>query len=207
MDELVVYGDFACPLSRMASQFVDALVARGTAVTWRAVRADGRRAHGSRIVGVACVRPGSHDPRHPSSSVRAAVATPGTFEPFDSSLAIAALAEVDGCEAHRLRTELFRAHWKDHRDLGDRRVVEALARRPVGSPGTRVRRWQRKWEGFADPAVPLVLLRTGYVFREADAIDELVRRLDATTPDTATPDSIGLAATAAGPTSRSTSGD
>jgi hypothetical protein len=205
MDELVVYGDFACPLSRMASQFVDALVARGTPVAWRAVHADGRRSRGSRIIGVACVRPGSHDPGHPISSVRAAVATPGADEPFDPSLAIAALAQVDGCEAHRLRAALFRAHWQDHLDLGDRQVVEALAHRPVASSGARACRWQRKWEGFADPAVPLVLLRTGYVFREADAIDELVRRLDATTPDTAAPDSIELAP-AAGRTSRSTRG-
>lgn len=188
MDELVVYGDFACPLSRMASQFVDALVARGTAVTWHAVRADGRQWRGSRIAGVARVRPGCHDPRHPSSSIRAAVGAPMTSEPFDQSLAIAAFAGVDGCEAHRLRAALFRAHWHDHLDLSDRRVVEALACRPVVAPGARAQRWQQRWEGFADPAVPLVLLRTGYVFRAADAIDQLVHRLDTATHHTGTLD-------------------
>jgi hypothetical protein len=115
-----------------------------------------------------------------------------------------------------LRAALFRAHWQDHRDLGDRRVVEELAHRPVASSGARACRWQRKWEGFADPAVPLVLLRTGYVFREAEAIDELVRRLDTTSLDTTpldtTPlettslDTTSLDTTALETTARSTSG-
>jgi hypothetical protein len=206
MDELVVYGDFACPLSRMASQFVDALVARGTPVAWNAVRADGRGSRGSRIVGVACVRPGSHDPRHPSSSVRAELDGASTTETFDPSLAIAALAQADGCEAHRLRAALFHAHWHDHRDLGDRRVVEELAHRPVAPHGARASRWQREGEGVGDPAVPLVLLRTGYVFREADAIDELVRRLDTTALDTTALDGAALDTTALDTASRSTTG-
>jgi hypothetical protein len=177
MSDLIVYGDFACPLSRMASRFVDALLERGRSVRWRAVHADGRHARGSRIIGMTSVRPGILEP-HPCSPIRAELVSPHCPELFDPSLAIAALADVDGEEAHALRAALFRAHWRDHRDLGDRRVVEAIAGRAVASPVERADRWQRTWEGFAAPATPLVLLPTGYVFREADALDELARRYD-----------------------------
>jgi 2-hydroxychromene-2-carboxylate isomerase len=185
MDGVVVYGDFANPLSRMASQLVDALVERGRAVTWRAVRGDGRHCRGSRVIGVACVRPGSQDPRHrlatSGSVVSAPVTAPLVAPSFDPTLAITALADADaeGDDAHLLRTALFRACWRDRRDLSDVDVVEALAHRPVTPPCARAQQWQRAWEGFAEPAVPLVLLPTGYVFREAEAIDELTRQLDA----------------------------
>jgi hypothetical protein len=188
MDDLVVYGDFTCPLSRIASQLVDALVARGVPVTWRAVRAGGRRARGSRIAGVACVRPRVHEPPCASAPIRTSVAAApasASASTFDPSLAISALAALDGDAAHELRRTLFRAHWVDHRNIGDRRVMEALTGRPVAEPGARARSWQQTWEGFADPAVPLVILRTGYVFREAEAIDELARRLDAASRTTA----------------------
>jgi hypothetical protein len=178
MDGAVVYGDFTNPLSRMASQLVDALVEHGRPVTWRAVRAEGRRSRGSRIIGVACVRPGSEVPPHHLPADGAGVLAPVAAPCVDPTLAIAALAAADGDDAHLLRAALFRAHWRDHRDLSDRRVVEALADRAVAPRCGRAQRWQRAWEGFADPAVPLVLLPTGYVFREAEAIDELARQLD-----------------------------
>ena len=174
MDGVVVYGDFACPLSRMASDLADALRARGLRVEWRAVRHEGRHASGSRFVGMACVREGSRRRQRAPATVNGdGLVTLRTAPAFDVSLANAALASTEGDPAHALRGALFRAHWQDRRDLSDTRVVEELAGHAVTRPSIRAQRWQRAWEGFDDPAVPLVLLHTGYVFREADAIDQL----------------------------------
>ena len=180
MDEVVVYGDFACPLSRMASDLVDALLERGFGVDWRAVRHDGRHVSGSRFVGMACVREGSRG----REGVHAAVNGDGlvalrTAPACDVSLANAALASTEGDDAHKLRGALFHARWHDRRVLSDTRVVEDLAGHTVPQVSIRAQRWQRAWEGIDDPAVPLVLLHTGYVFREADAIDELAALVEA----------------------------
>ena len=46
MASVVVNRDFVCPLSRLASRYVDELVRRGRVVEWRAVQARGpRRPH------------------------------------------------------------------------------------------------------------------------------------------------------------------
>jgi 2-hydroxychromene-2-carboxylate isomerase len=180
MHEAVVYGDFACPLSRMASDLVDALLERGFGVEWRAVRHGGRHASGSRFVGMACVREGSRRRQRAHATVNSyGLVALRTARAFDVSLANAALASTEGDPAHALRGALFRAHWQDGRDLSDTGVVQSLAGHPVRRLSMRAQQWQRAWEGFDDPAVPLVLLRTGYVFREADAIDELTALVEA----------------------------
>ncbi len=180
MDGVVVYGDFACPLSRMASDLADALLERGFGIEWRAVRHDGRHASRSRFVGIACVREGSRRTRHTHAAVnRDGLVALRTAPAVDVSLANAALASSEGDPAHALRRALFRAHWQDRCDLSDSRVVEDLTGHAVPRLSIRAQGWQRAWEGFDDPAVPLVLLPTGYVFREADALDELTALVEA----------------------------
>jgi hypothetical protein len=183
MGALVVYGDFASPLSRVASGCVDALLRRGTPVEWRAVHVASRLPVRTRkrLVGIAPVRRGAGPTvtlPAPDGDGRCTTA-PARSGPVRArtSPAIAALATVEGRDAHALRGALFRACWVEGRDLDDRRVVEEIAGRTVAAIPTRARHWQRAWEGFTDPVVPLVLLPTGYVLRGPRAISTLVARL------------------------------
>jgi hypothetical protein len=177
MGHVVVYGDFESPLSRVASERVDALAQRGVAIEWRAVQVRKSEPRHSRVVGVAAVRPGISCARLEASTACRRV-TAEWSPHVDMSVAVAALAAVDGEDAHTLRAALFRAHWVEHRDLSDPRVIAEIAGGPVCRWSARASSWQRAWEGFADPAVPLVQLVTGYVFRDTDAISALDHLLE-----------------------------
>ncbi len=171
-NHVTIYGDFACPLSFLASRWADRLVGLGVDVEWRAVR-DARPAGGrSRVVGMIATD------GHPTSGCEAAT---GWLEralalpraPIDTSMAVAAFAGRRGADAHELRRALFDAHWQQGCRLDDPAVLAELT---GGSDDARpevARRWLRAWQGFDQPALPLVLLRTGYVHRRAAAIQAL----------------------------------
>ena len=127
--ELVVYGDFNCPYSCLASARADALVGRGVAaVEWRAVE---------------------HDPSIPAPSepVDGDLATmldrevaevrgllrPGEVFPIsrppvhpNSAASVAAFAASPPDRSHALRRRVFEALWFDGRDIGDRTVLAEL---------------------------------------------------------------------------------
>src|SRR5690348_1922916 len=119
---LIVYGDFNCPYSCLASARVDRLLADGTAeVEWRAVE---------------------HDPTIPvpSPTVDGEVETmferelaevtaqlaPGEEFPIrrppvrpNTRAAITAFASASAAAAHALRRQLFAAYWYEGRDIAD----------------------------------------------------------------------------------------
>ncbi len=161
---MIVYGDFNCPYSYLASQRTDALVRLGHRVDWRAVEHDPRLP----VTGT----PGAADGarwRRELAEV-ASLALPGERPPANvpglisnTYAATSAYAEslTDGI-AGQLRRDLFRAIWLSGRHLSSaydvRPVVTALTVPPVP-----VRAWlglelPLPGLGEADPAQPTRML-------------------------------------------------
>jgi 2-hydroxychromene-2-carboxylate isomerase len=144
-NQVVIYGDFACPWSYLASQRAVALEAAGVRVDWRAV--DGSphpwetRATKQRLEQI----------RHALPEVQAALAagerfpaSPGRYAPFTAA-AVSAFAE--GCAAGRgtvIRTLLFDGLWMHGLDLNNANALRRLTA-PVlmdsASPSAVVREW------------------------------------------------------------------
>jgi hypothetical protein len=168
---VVVFGDFGCAFSFLASRRVDHLRAEGIDVTWLAVTrpiGSGRGERpfpGSLHFEVAAVE--SWLERDEALTLRTPAARP------DTSLAVAGLAATHGADADRLRHALFNAYWAEGRDIGDRHVVEELAGRSVPRLALRARRWRRNWMGLGCPDLPAVILEDGTLVRGGPALDEL----------------------------------
>lgn len=168
---VVVFGDFACGLSYLASERVDRLLEHGIDVAWLAVH----RCTGGRRGDV----PFPLDPQFEVAVVQSWLAEDETLvmrpppAGLDSSLTVAAFSAVNGRASHRLRRTLFEAYWVDGRDIGNRQVVEALARRSVPRFAFRAKRWRRSWRGLGYPDLPAVILEDGTLLRGGEAVDEL----------------------------------
>ncbi len=153
---LIVYGDFNCPYSYLASQRVDALVRRdGTAVEWRAVE------HGP---GLSMLGTPSAVRRHAWARDLAAAASlalpserPASEPPPEVSNTMAAVsayaeAVTDGIQDD-VRRALFDAVWVRRRNISSayevRAVVAAITR-----PVTPIRQFlisELPLPGFGDP--------------------------------------------------------
>ena len=165
---VIVYGDFNCPYSYLASQRADLLGRAGVAVDWRAVEHDrGLPVTGSRpdcdragwereLAEVASLAlPGEHAPAGPPALIS------------NTGAAVAAYAEAvtDGV-ADELRRRLFRAIWAQglHLSSADevRRLITAVM-------------WPQEdiTDRLASPDIPSLLLRDTDLAR-------IVRRLGGT---------------------------
>jgi hypothetical protein len=169
---LVVYADFNCPYSWLASARADVLIGLGLPdVEWRAVEHDptipepGDPVRGERQVMLdgevedvrGLLRPGETYRIH-----RPAV-LPNT------ALAVAAFAAAPPGERPALRRRLFTALWFDGRHIGDRRVLRDLGAYPPDRAGALVSRWRAAWLGIG-PLVPTVVEPDGDVARGLDAL-------------------------------------
>jgi 2-hydroxychromene-2-carboxylate isomerase len=143
--QVVIYGDFACPWSYLASQRSDALEAAGVSVDWRAVEG--------------CLHPwDTRASRQRLKQVRDAIpevlAVLGPGESFPTSIArytpctaAAVSAFAEGCAAGRstvIRGLLFDALWVHGADLNNANTLRRLTA-PVlmdsASPSAVVREW------------------------------------------------------------------
>jgi predicted DsbA family dithiol-disulfide isomerase len=173
---LVIYGDFNCPYSCLASARADGLVARGIVdIEWRAVE---------------------HDPAIPSPSepVEGEVAVmlerevaeirgllgAGEQLPIrrpsihpNSAAAIAAFAAASPQHADELRRRLFGALWFDGRDIGARFVVAELGGDITADTGVRAAAWHEAWSALAPLVVPMVVLPDGSVARGREGLARL----------------------------------
>ncbi|HUY52063.1 MAG TPA: DsbA family protein [Streptosporangiaceae bacterium] len=139
---VIIYGDFNCPFSYLASQRADRRARAGTVLAeWRAVEHDrclavtgarseaDRAAWESELAEVAALAlPGEHAPQAPPPVVS------------NTGAAVAAYAEAvsDGI-AGELRRRLFRAIWAEGRRISSadevRRLVTGLPAYPAAEPG------------------------------------------------------------------------
>jgi 2-hydroxychromene-2-carboxylate isomerase len=177
---LVIYGDFNCPFSALASVRADALQAAGGEyeIEWRAVQHDPTiPAHGDAVDGdiaaelateVATISELSAD------DVRLELLVP----PVRSNTATASAGfAAAGDEADVLRRALFAAVWAEGRNLGDPSELERLGvtDRDDAIAGT----WQDDFEALEGPVTPTMVLPDGYVSRGLGALARLADLVEA----------------------------
>ena len=173
---LVIYGDFACPYSFVASVRAQRLVDSGRAeIEWRAVAADsairdfGHSVEGARASTIDLQVEEIQRLVHPDENI--VIRTPRWLP--DSAPAVLALASADPTDAARLRQALFLALWRDGRDISKAAELHRLGARLDPTAQDRADHWHRMWRGIDSPVVPMAMLRTGGVLRRVDALQRL----------------------------------
>lgn len=182
MSRLIIYGDFNCPFSAVASVRADALRAAGGAydIDWRAVQHDpaipvgGERVEGETAAELATEVAGilefsAHD-------VHLQLLVP----PVRSNTAAASAAfAAAGDQADLLRRRFFAAVWAEGRNIADPTELDRL-----GAAGKRddalAGRWQGEFEALDQPVVPSLMLSDGSVCHGLDALAHLADLVAAT---------------------------
>jgi hypothetical protein len=188
--DLVIFGDFNCPFSALASTRADELERRGIArVDWRAVEhkpeippggepVDGelRAELDEEVENVRELLVGDEE-----FATRWPAVRPNT------RAAIERYAGVEPARRAAVRGELFRRYWGLGEDLGDARVLDdvVVVGAGAGDAGT-AEAWQREWNDLGQPVIPTLRLPDGYVSRGLGALRRLAEMLDPPEGDTNT---------------------
>lgn len=192
---VVVYGDFTCPYSFLASQRVDALAAAGlAAVQWRAVERDRSVAPSGRLRQAerwwrravtelaALARPGERVPAQP----------PVVVSNTHAAVYLYAWASVP--DRPLLRQRLFEAVWVDGLPVSSVEDLLALLGRevvhpaPSGSAGLRLGLWRAQWQQVSGRRLPAVVRPAdGVVVTGADALAYLAGLLAGAPADPTSP--------------------
>jgi 2-hydroxychromene-2-carboxylate isomerase len=173
---LVVYGDFNCPYSCLASTRVDALMRTGVVdIEWRAVEHDQTIPRPSQPVDgelaemfdreiaevTGLVQPGE------AFQIRRPVVQP------NSAVATATFASVEPDEREGVRQRLFAALWAESLDIGRPDLVASLAVKPTTAGRRLVDEWRSAWLGLDRRLVPMLVLPDGTVSRGLGALARL----------------------------------
>ena len=177
--QLVIFGDFNCPFSALASARAAELEQRGIAVVeWRAVEHDptipamGDQVTDDQAAGF----------ERELDDIRGLLTAdePDRLRPpatrSNTRRATAVYAATPAREQRALRQRLFAAYWEQGLNLSDPAVVEGLAEARVDE--RKARQWRDEWQSLAKPIVPLIVLPDGYVSRGLGALARLRQLLD-----------------------------
>ena len=173
--QLVIYGDFNCPYSCLASVFAETLAERGVAeVEWRAVEHDPSIPAPSEPVDGDLAEMLGREVAEVRGLVRPGEAFPIRRPPVrpNSGAAVAALAAAPPDRARELRHRLFGALWFEGRDIGDRAVLDDLGASADLDAGL-VEAWRDGWRSLERRVVPMLVLPDGYVSRGLGALGRL----------------------------------
>lgn len=186
---LVVFGDFNCPYSALASARVDRIVDAGIAdVEWRAVEHDPDIPPGGRPVTGELAQAYQREVEevtglllpHEHLDLRVPAVQPNT------AAAVTAFAAAAGGRADELRRELFQALWADGRNIGDPAELARLAGDSAPGSALRVERWRQQWVATDRHVVPMMIVPHGRVSRGLGALARLASIADrAGDPETA----------------------
>jgi predicted DsbA family dithiol-disulfide isomerase len=174
--KLVIYGDFNCHYSCLASARADDLVERGLAeVEWRVVEHDPSIPAPSEVADSDVAAMLGREVAEVRGLLRAAEVFPIAPPPVhpNTATAVAPIAGATPATSDGLRRRLFAALWFDGRDIGDPTVVEALGGELVRRPVPVVTDWREAWLGLERPMVPMLVLPDGYVSRGLGALARL----------------------------------
>jgi predicted DsbA family dithiol-disulfide isomerase len=173
--ELVIYGDFNCPYSCLASTRAEALAGRGiAAVEWRSVEHDQSIPTPSEPVDGDLAEILDREVAEVRSLLRPGETFPIRRPPVrpNSAAAVAAFAAVPPERASEVRQRLFEALWFDGRDIGDRAVLDDLgANAELDAP--QVATWRDGWLALERRVVPMLVLSDGYASRGLGALTRL----------------------------------
>lgn len=201
---IVLYVDFDCPWSYLASRRASVLEASGLQVDWRAVEHDpqipaGRRDPSFRFAAL-----------HEEMDRVLATLIPGERLPYDlagfvprTDVAVSAYAESHVAQVPtRVRRVLFESYWMHGIDIGDARALRTLlvdelrgssspsepvrawgypldvGRGPISTAAWRViRRWAADWRATGKQVVPVVTVPHAAPLHGVDAVEWLGRQL------------------------------
>jgi 2-hydroxychromene-2-carboxylate isomerase len=186
---LVIYGDFNCPFSALASARAAELEERGDmTVEWQAVVHDttvprrGEAVTAERRVDFERELDQVRDLLAPGEADRLRVPS----RRVDTTAATDAYAACQPGDRALLRERLFRAYWEDGENIGDPRVVRRLCgpRREEALAAS----WRREWLGRSkQPIVPMMVLPDGYVSRGLGVLARLQILVAARAPELSSP--------------------
>lgn len=173
---LVIYGDFNCPYSCLASYRADRLVAAGAAeIEWRAVEHDPSIS----VPSNAAVGDLGAMLDREVAEVRSLL-QPGEVFPIErptvqpnTARAVAAYAAAGVTDRNRLRHSLFAALWFEGLDTGDLDVLQRLGAEPTEAVSPLVSTWRGAWLHLDRYLVPMLVLPDGYVSRGLGALARL----------------------------------
>ncbi|MGH9134214.1 MAG: DsbA family protein [Ilumatobacteraceae bacterium] len=173
--KLIVYADFNCPYSCLASARADALLDRGVAdIDWRAVEHDPTIRQPSQVVDGELMAMLDREVAEVRGLLRPGELFHIQRPPVQANTALAVrafAAAVDG--AHELRKRLFAALWFDGRDIATPEVVRDLGGDPTAPEPAIVSTWRHEWLELQRPLVPMLVLPDGYVSRGLGALARL----------------------------------
>ena len=172
--KLIVYGDFNCPFSALASARVDDLERRGRAdVDWRAVEhAPDIPNEGRDLIGqLREALRGELDQIRDLLTDREAdlLTLPATQS--NTRRATFAYASAASSDRPKLRQHLFAAYWISSANLGDPETLKRLGAVHQDEPAAT--QWCDEWLALPRPIVPVMVLPDGYVSRGLGALARL----------------------------------
>jgi predicted DsbA family dithiol-disulfide isomerase len=172
--KLVVYGDFNCPYSRLASDRVNRLSAGGLAeVEWRAVQHNADMPKEGLPVEGELESELKEEIEEINTLLRtgeSVVLNLPTVRP-NTAQACHAYAALAPSERDAWRTRAFDALWTDGRTLG-------TASERGTNDESEADAWQREWMAFEKRMVPLLVLPDGYISRGLGALKRLADLAD-----------------------------
>lgn len=174
--ELIVYGDFNCPFSALASARVRRLERLGTVqVDWRAVEhAPDIPPEGIEVTGEL-----ASELRRELEQIRGLL---GAGEPDrlrlptrqpNTRLATTAYAATPAPDRPAMRDRLFAAHWIEGADLTDHTTLAQLGATITDT--ATADQWRAEWTALTEPIVPVMVLPDGYVSRGLGALTRLTK--------------------------------
>jgi len=171
---LIIYGDFNCPFSALASARASELEARGLAdIEWRAVEHD--------LTIAAPGEPVSAERRDEFARELAQIRgllVRGEIDRLqvpelraNTGFATTVYAGTPKYLQSGLREQLFDAYWTRGKDLNDAEMIGRLG--SSHGDDERVAEWRVAWLASRDPIVPTMVLPDGYVSRGLGALERL----------------------------------
>ena len=176
---LVIYGDFNCPFSALASRRAERLERAGVAqVDWRAVEhAPEIPTPGEKVIGPLAEELDG-ELQHVRGLLRPDEAIELRRPPLRSNTAaaVAGYAALDPARRPAVRAELFRRYWERGEDLGDAAVLGAAGVGEGAPPEAAA--WRDEWLALGPPVVPTMRVDDDEVCPGLDALARLERLLN-----------------------------
>ena len=172
----VVYGDFNCPYSCLASFRVDSILARGIVeVEWRAVDHDPAIPAPSRPVVGPLAEMLQQEVDEVPRLIRSGEGVPIAVPPVqpNTRLAVTAFAAVSGGRRHAIRRQLFEALWFGGRDIGDPAIVCEIVDDDPAAGASQAEGWRSAWCELDRRLGPMLVLPDGTVSRGLGSLKRL----------------------------------